>query len=492
MTRLRDMGLQMATSFVLALVLWATVTTITNPEGTRRYENVAVGARNVPPGLVIVNEAGLPIPDTSSLEDIDVVVSTDQETLGAFQKEDIQAYVSLNTAEPGVRTAAVQFESDRTSVRYQPTPEEISVQLEQVITRTVPITVEIIGSLPFSYERSEPETRVGDQLVRQAEVTGPSSQVERVAQAITTINIEQLRATYVSLQQLTPQDANGSEVEGVTLDPAQVRVRVEISAVVGVKRVPVLGSVEGSPAPGYVVTQISSDPPLINLVGSSSILNATNRVQTDPIDISGATGTITQTVPINFGSAQPQPGEPSEATISVQIDTLDQPIQVQIPAPVEVIGSLDGLLTSVDPPVIQVALEGTVLAFVQLNAGALSANINAAGLQPGTYTLTPQVTVPPEFRIVGPLPEVTLTLSAPATPTPQPLLPTATPEPTPPSEPSPPPEEPTPEAPGDDEPGEGGPDEGTEEALPSPTPTPPPEGNAAVPTPPTSAAWSAV
>jgi YbbR domain-containing protein len=490
MTRLRDMGVQMAISLVLALVLWATVTTITNPEGTRRYENVAVGARNVPSGLVIVNEAGLPIADPSSLEDIDVVVSTDQETLSEFQKEDIQAYVSLVEAEPGVRTADVQFEDGQPAVRYQPTPEEISVQLEEVITRTVPITVELVGSLPFSYERDEPETRVGDQLVQEAQVSGPSSQVERVVRAATTINIEQLRATYVSLQQLTPQDVNGDGVEGVTLDPAQVRVRVEISAVVGVKRVPVLGSVEGSPAPGYVVTQITSDPPLINLIGSSRVLNATDKVETEPINISNAAGTVTQTVAINFGNAQPQPGEPREATVTVQIDSLDQPLQVQIPAPVEVTGSPEGFLTSVTPPVIQVPLEGSVLAFVQLNAGALSANISAAGLGPGVYTLTPQVTVPPEFRIVGPLPEVTLTLSAPATPTAPPLPPTPTqlpvpdelPTATPPPTPEVPPTATPPPAPEDapaTEPGAGAQEE------PSPTPTPPPEDSATLPTPPT-------
>jgi YbbR domain-containing protein len=478
MTRFRDTGLQLATSLILALVLWATVTTITNPEGTRRYENVEVGARDVPPGLVIVNEAGLPIPDTSSLENIDVVVSTDQETLSAFQKEDIQAYVSLTDAEPGVRTTEVQFAGNGPAVRYQPTPEQISIQLEPVITRTVPITVEIIGSLPFSYERNEPETRVGDQLVREAQVSGPSSQVERVVRAATTINIEQLRATYVSLQQLTPQDANGAEIEGVTLDPAQVRVRIEISAVVGVKRVPVLGSVEGSPAPGYVVTQITSEPPLINLVGSSSILNATDKVETDPINISDATGTITQTVPINFGSAQPQPGEPREATVTVQIDTLDQPLQVQIPAPVEVIGSPEGLLTSVDPPVVQVPLEGPVLAFVQLNASALAANINAAGLGPGVYTLTPQVTVPPNLSIVGPLPDVTLTLSAPTTPTPPP---TATPSPIPEALPTPTPTTPPPEEPGTSEPPPGESDEAPEGEPPSPTPAPPPDGGAALP-----------
>jgi YbbR domain-containing protein len=477
------MGLQMATSLILALVLWAIVTTITNPEGTRRYENVEVGARDVPPGLVIVNEAGLPIPDTSSLENIDVVVSTDQETLSVFQKEDIQAYVSLTDAEPGVRTTEVQFESNGPAVRYQPTPAEISVQLEPVITRTVPITVEVIGSLPFSYERNEPETRVGDQLVQEAQVSGPSSQVDRVVRAATMINIEQLRATYVSLQQLTPQDSNGTEVEGVTLDPAQVRVRIEISAVVGVKRVPVLGSVEGSPAPGYVVTQITSDPPLINLVGSSSILNTTNKVETAPINISDATETITQTVPINFGSAQPQPGEPREATVTVQIDTLDQPLQVRIPAPVEVIGSPEGLLTSVDPPVVQVPLEGPVLAFVQLNASALAANINAAGLVPGVYTLTPQVTVPPNLSIVGPLPDVTLTLSAPTTPTPPP--PTATPSPIPEALPDVTPTVPLPEAPGTSEPPPGESDDIPEGEPPSPTPAPPPDSGAALPLPPT-------
>jgi YbbR domain-containing protein len=472
MTRLRDIGLQMATSLILALVLWATVTTLTNPEGTRRFENVSVGARDVPDGLVIVNEAGLPLSDLSSLENIDVIVVTDQETLSNFQKEDIAAFVSLSDAEPGVRTATVQFENNRAAVRYQPEPETISVQLEQTITQTVPITVELLGSLPFSYERSEPNTYVGDQLVTEAEVSGPSSQVERVARAATTINIDQLRATYVSPQSLTPQNANGEVVEGVSLDPSQVRVRIEISAVVGVKRVPVLGRITGSPAPGYVVTQITSEPPLINLVGSSNVLNTTDKVETEPIDMTNATGTLSRTVPINFGNAQPQSGEPREATITVQIEPLDQLLQVQIPVPINISNVSAGLVSSVDPPIIQVPLEGAALDFVQLNADALIATINAAGLGPGTYTLTPQVETPPNFRIGGTLPEVTLTIRAPATPTPLPPPATATPPPSPIPEAVPPatPAEPAPPEPGIDEPNAGEQTESTAEpALPTPT-----------------------
>jgi hypothetical protein len=132
-----------------------------------------------------------------------------------------------------------------------------------------------------------------------------------------------------------------------------------------------------------------------------------------------------------------------------------------------------------------VPLEGPVLAFVQLNASALSANINAAGLGPGVYTLTPQVTVPPDLSIVGPLPDVTLTLRAPTTPTP-PLLPTATPSPIPEALPNNTPTIPPPEAPGTSEPPPGESGETSEEVPPSPTPAPPPDSGAALPIPPAS------
>lgn len=425
MTWLRDVGLQATLALGLSLIFWTFVTFRTNPDVHRTYSNIPVGIQGLASNLVIVDEDGTP--RQGNLATVSVEIETDQATLANLNQNDLQAFVALTDLRAGTHRVPVTVQAAQRNVMFQTVePESLAIQIERLITRTVPITIEVEGTLPFSYERGDPEVSFNNQPVSDVLVSGPQSQVARVMVAAAAVDINQVRATYVSTLPLQALDANGDVVEGVTLQPDRVRVRVTVTSVVGLKRVPVLGNVIGSPALGYVVTGVQSDPPLINLVGSSSVLDNIDRVDTTPIDISGATSTITRTVPIRFGRAQPQEGEARQATVTVQIAALNQPFQVQVGVPIQVTGAAPGLLIDVNPQVAQLQLEGSTNALVQLNADRLVGAVDVAGLGPGSYTLTPQLTLPDQVQVVGTLPAVTVVLRFPPTPT----L-TVTPRPTP-------------------------------------------------------------
>lgn len=427
MTGLRDVGLQVALALALSLMFWTFVTFRTNPDVRRTYGNIPVMARGLGPNLVIVDESGTP--RQGSLTNVSVAVETDQETLSNLNQADLQAQVDLSGLSSGTHAVTVIPLSTRRNITFSSIePSSLPIQIERVITRTVPITIEVEGTLPFSYERGDPEMSVNNQPVEKAEVSGPQSQVERVAVALATVAVDQVRATYVSTLPLQPLNANGDVVEGVNLQPGQVRVRIPVTSVVGLKRVPVLGNVIGSPALGYVVTGVQSEPPLISLVGSSRVLDGIDQVETAPIDISGTVSTITREVPIRFGQAQPQEGEPRWATVTVQIASLDQPFQVRVGVPIQVVGAPETWLVEVDPQIAQLQLEGSTSALAQLNANSLVGMVDVAGRGSGSYRVEPELNLPTDVRVVGDVPEVVVTLQSPATPSlvPSPL-PTSTP-----------------------------------------------------------------
>jgi YbbR domain-containing protein len=415
-TWLRDVGFQLLIAFVLSLTLWVFVTITTNPDVQATYNNIPVDVQGMSPGLVIVDQNGLPRTTDGELTTVNAVVETDRNTLSELSQSDLQATISMVGLNPGAHTVPVEVEPDRDNVRIlSVTPPELFVRLEEVVTQTVPLTVELRGNLPFSYERDQPEVTVDGQPVEEVVVSGPRSQVERVALAATTINLDQLRATYSSTLPLEARDPNGIQVSGVTLTPPEVNVRIDIRSVVGLKRVPVLGNVIGSPAPGYIVTGVQSDPPLINLIGNSTIIDQIDRIETVPIDISGATSTITREVPLNFGRAQPQAGEPEAAMVTVQISPLDQPFQIQVTIPVQPVGVNENLLVAINPPVVQLTLRGTANTLAQLREETLAATIDVSGLGPGTYTREVQPGLPEGIELAEELPQVAVTLSVPQT-----------------------------------------------------------------------------
>jgi YbbR domain-containing protein len=419
MTRIRETSTQILVALGLSLMIWIFVTFTTNPDVRETFTTPPVTVNAMSSDLVIMNpETGLPRQDQDELSPVDVQISTDQRTLSALNSSDFAASVSLDTLGAGTHLVPVDVAVPSDNVRILAVePEELSIRLESVVTSTVPITIDVIGSPPFSYERGEPSVSSDNEDIEQVEITGPLSLVERVNSVGATVNIEQLQSTFVSTISLVPYDANGDPVEGVTSDPEQVNVRIEIQPVVGLKRVPIIGNVVSSPANGYIIAGVRSNPQLINIIGSSELLNQIDQIETEPIDVSGATSTLTETAALRFQGAQPQSSDITTATVTIEITPLNQPFQVQVPVPVQVVNANENLMVSVEPTVIPVTLEGTITAFEQLRADELQATVDVSGLGPGTYQLTPALQVPTNIAVTSALSSVTVTLElAPAPP----------------------------------------------------------------------------
>lgn len=424
MTWIRAAGLRIVLAVGLSFALWAFVSFSENPESQITFEDMPVEVRSLVPDLVMVDQNGLPNP---SLRSVDVVVETDQSTRNKLRQVDFTAFVDLSDLDPGDHSVPVNVDPTRPNLSFripEIDPPQLQIRLENVITKTAPITLEVQGNVPFSFELGEPQIRANGEAVEETVVKGPQSRVERVVTTRTVANVEQLRAIYVSSLQLQAIDENGQVIEGVTLDPDIVNVRIPINPVVGLKLVPVLGNIIGLPAEGYAVVEIQSDPALISLTGSSGTLDTVESVKTEAVDISGFQSTTIRDVALQLPvGTSLQRGEPSMVRVTVQIEPLERPFQVQIPISVRVVGQAENVDVNVTPVIVIVPLAGTTGNLESLSVDGLTARIDVSGLLPGTYTLTPTIDLPDGINIVGDLPEVIVTLRALATPTP-----TATPE----------------------------------------------------------------
>ena len=79
------------------------------------------------------------------------------------------------------------------------------------------------------------------------------------------------------------------EVSVVSVDPPAVMVELE-----RLRRtsLPVKPTVEGTPAPGYEVTEVRVAPARLNVQGPASLVGALEEVETTPVSIDGATGAV--------------------------------------------------------------------------------------------------------------------------------------------------------------------------------------------------------
>jgi YbbR domain-containing protein len=414
----------------LSFTLWAFISFSQNPEEQVLFEDVALQVVGLEPGLVIVDTNGVPNP---ALPAVDLTLLTDRNQRETLRPIDIQAIIDISGLGPGEHVVPVNVQPTRNTISFSVTsdgvqPGAISVRIEPLVTASVPIDLDVIGNLPFSFERGEPEISFAGDPIAEVEISGPQSRVERVTAAATTANIEQLRAIYVAPLSLQPIDDAGQVVEGVRVTPGTVTVRIPIVSVVGLKLVPVEAAVIGLPAVGYEIRGIRVDPPLITLTGSSGPLDAVQLLQTEPIDVSGAAGTLTSQAEIIFpNGTSPQAGEPRRVAVTVQIALVERPFQVELPVRVELLGLASGLNVFLDPVVVNLTLTGTSNALDGLNDTAPRATVNVNGLGAGTYQIPVQVILPADVTLTGDPPIVTVTLRAPPTATPTPDA-TPTPE----------------------------------------------------------------
>ncbi|GIV95021.1 CdaR family protein [Chloroflexus aurantiacus] len=440
MNGVRSIMLRAFLAFGLSFALWSFVSFSENPEETARFEDLTLQIVGLAEDMVIVDANGLP---TTSFPLVDVTLRTDRRQRSELRPVDIRVVADLSNLGPGDHLVPINVQPTRSNLSFSVPaggiePSAIGVRIEPVETVTVPIRLEIVGSPPFSFERGDPEIRYNGNLIDTVTVSGPQSRVVRVAAVRTVANIAQLRASYVAPLNLTPIDNNNQPVEGVQVRPATVTVVIPINPVVGLRLVPVSPIIIGSPAPGFAVTDIKVDPPLITLTGSSGPLDAINLLQTEAIDIANARETVVRIVPLIIPTGtSPAQGESNAVRVTVEIRPIALPFQVRLPVEVVIDGLENGLLVTVSPEVVEITFAGTSTQLNALAATPLEATINVSGLAPGAYQFPVQPLLPDGVSIVGEAPTVTVVIIPEPTPTP---TPSPSPEPSPEIEPTPTPD----------------------------------------------------
>jgi hypothetical protein len=114
----------------------------------------------------------------------------------------------------------------------------------------------------------------------------------------------------------------------VARSPAQLEVRMERR---GRKNVKVRPDLEGQPADGYELGDVTVDPPRVWLAGARSIVLRLGEAVTEPIDISGATAPVDREVKLSFGTDHVWMEE--DKPVKVRIDVHPVPPPTPAPAP---------------------------------------------------------------------------------------------------------------------------------------------------------------
>jgi len=385
------------TAVALAVAVWILAVTTTDPVEKRNYSRpVALEVTGLDPQLTITSE----LPETVSLT-LSAPSSIWSSELSNTNVA--RAYLDVSGLEAGNYTLPIDLQIDAQPVKVDNySPKEIEVRLEQLYTKDLSITLVQPSSPAVGYEAGSPKLSTDT-----ATVSGPSSQVEKVAEIRATLDISQAKEDIDSDLELQALDENGLPVDNVIISPEKVNVTMTISQRGGYRNVSVKVVTSGQIASGYRLTNISSNPLVVTVYSSDpeTVNNLPGYIETQPLNLTDAQEDLQVSLPLAVPSGISVVGE---STIKVTVSI--SPIQGSITLtslPVEIVDLLPEYEVTLSPDRVDVILSGPIPTLDELTSKDVRVLINLADYTEGVYQLEPLV----ELDVTGILVESKLPAS---------------------------------------------------------------------------------
>lgn len=387
-------------SLTLAVIVWIGATSAENPLITAAYATpVPIKVVNQPSDTVIV---------TSLDSSAQVTITAPESLWDSIRATDFAATVDLSQVPVGQATnVKVTVKSLRPMVQLRSyTPESITLQLEQYASRSVPVRANIVDDVPVGFTAQDP-------VLEPSFVTvgGPASAVERIEYA--SVDVWLRGSTQTVQRSLVPTllDSEDNAVSGVSVTPATVNVTVALTQRANFKGpVPVRVQMVGEVAPLHWVSSITVRPSSVTLVGLPSVLEEIpDYLDTEPVDITDATASLTRRVNLDLPSGVSVVPESAEAGASqtveviVEVSPVIGSITMQVPVSMQGLGP--GLTATLSPDTVDVYLSGPLVDLQALTVDDIEATVSLVDLGPGDHRLTPTVIAPEGATINQLLPE---------------------------------------------------------------------------------------
>ncbi len=401
-------------SIGLGIAVWFFVTEEENPTRSGLFAS--------PIEVVAVN-VGREVAVANALPSASIRIAAPEDRWDSLTSANFRAIVDLNGLSAREQIVPVHVEvNDARGVRViSADPPGILVNLEQIVTREIPVDARIVGTLPRGFAAGEAVPAPAN-----VEVSGPESLVDLVVSAGADINVTGLTVGLSQSLRLVARGAGGGEIRGVTIDPLNVRIDVAIEQTVLTRSVPLDVELLGQPAPGYRVDGVQIQPGVFVVEGSFDVLQAIDSLALGQVLLDGARANLSV-----VRSPRLPPGVSAVSPEDVDVIVSIAPIQgaTAITVVPRLIGVPAGLRGALGQLVVTVVLEGDLPLLNTLGPGDIRAEVDASGLEAGVSQVDVLIEAPPQARVLEVRPaQLELTLEVIATPTPTATATEAVPE----------------------------------------------------------------
>jgi YbbR domain-containing protein len=326
---------------------------------------------------------------------------------------DFEAWVDLSDVTPGGgrRSVPIQLRSIDPRVRVLGfEPQTVTVELDPVAQKTVPIQVER-GDVPVNMSAGAVTVDPAE-----ARVIGPASVLARVVAARASVIVQPSGIDVDQDVELVPIDSVGDAVAQVRLEPATARVTIPIFSDRQTRQLSVSPQFTGSPAAGFEQSTVSVEPRFITVEGDADELEALVRVDTVPIPITGLSASRTFEVELALPTGVVAL-DAQEVTVSVGISAVTATRSFEVG--LRLIGVQPDLAYRAAVDRVLITVGGSTADLDRLVGATLAVDLDVTTLGPGTTDVLVTAALPPGITLaVASPPRVQVVVTARPTPPP--------------------------------------------------------------------------
>jgi YbbR domain-containing protein len=400
--KIKNNWLWKVAALLIAFVLWLVVVNYDDPYIKKTFNNVVVEKRN---------ELAITAQDQAieykEGESISVTLGGKRSIIDRLTFSDIKAYADLGKVSITNTVDIVIEVNDQLDI-LEKKPSNMQISLEPIIKTLKDIQVTYVGELENNYIRLNPVI-----IPNQIEITGPQSQLARVAEVRVPIRID--KAYDDVTVYVTPQivDAAGREILGLHVSNNQIQVKVPIQKI---KTVPVVFQTVGALNDAYRLVTMELDMKEIIVRGESDVLNNFTELVVPNIDLS-AFNQETESYSINLNQYLPaginvyNSDALTELIIEV-VPLVNQEYSIELDTlAVRQLGV--GLTyTYLDTAPLNIRLRGIEKELSVLETESLQPRVFLRDLGPGVHTVEVEFDVPDRFEWMSGTPTVRIEISA--------------------------------------------------------------------------------
>ena len=387
-------------AIALATLLYAALVIAQNQQS--KDVSVPIDAANKPVSTIIIGTLGEVTQVRYLIRDQANVTVT---------SANFSASVDLAQIQAGPKSQSVRVVVESADPRIQvlsAVPEFVSVKLEKVEPKVVPVDV-VPGPPPVGFDVRAPQ-----QSIETATVRGAQSDIARVTAVRAVVPIDSSGLDIDRDFPLVAVDEIGEPVRGVEVEPASVRVTMDVFKNETTKTVPIVPTFSGNPAAGFEVVRVTVSAPVVSLQGEASDLADVVNAQTAPVSVEGRSSDLDVTV----GFVLPT-GVTAVTLTTVQVNVVIRPVSESrtFNAGVVVVGGRADRTYTLSVQQALLTIGGSPPVLDRLSGAALFLNADVTGLDVGAHQVSLTIALEAGLSAVAispPTVTVTIGLAAPA------------------------------------------------------------------------------